>query len=336
MRPDRVQAIPITIQVISRESYKSVTSANSTSYGVSSCFLIPPSANNSILAWLLNNMIQNKMEITKMKKLVMTSVLLLIGLTLFSGCRVRGDFFLDPVYYDNTPPSDPVGVGVQNGDREVLVYWNYNYENDVAGYNVYSSSSYYGRYELIGSTKSNTFMDYGVTNGVTYYYAVTAYDYNGNESDLSHEDIYITPRPEGYNKTIFDADVNPNSSGYDFSSFSVVPFDDQAADFFLESYNGQLYLTVWDDTDIQDMGYTRDLKDIPFAPTSGWDADKTVRVYAGNTYVIWTWDNHFAKIRIKSVSRDRIIFDWAYQTAEGNVDLKPLKKEQDRKVSGIK
>ena len=32
--------------------------------------------------------------------------------------------------------------------------------------------------------------------------AVAAYDFNGNESELSYDVIYSTPRPEGFNQPI--------------------------------------------------------------------------------------------------------------------------------------
>ncbi|MCB0748236.1 MAG: hypothetical protein KDC90_12320, partial [Ignavibacteriae bacterium] len=42
----------------------------------------------------------------------------------------------------------------------------------------------------------------------------------------------------------------------------------------------------------------------------------------GHTYVIWTWDNHFAKVRVKAITGDRVVFDWAYQLLEGEPQLK--------------
>ena len=51
----------------------------------------------------------------------------------------------------------------------------------------------------------------------------------------------------------------------------------------------------------------------------------------GHTYVIWTWDNHFAKIRIKSISNERVVFDWAYQLLEGEQLLKNGKTADKRK-----
>ena len=71
------------------------------------------------------------------------------------------------------------------------------------------------------------------------------------------------------------------------------------------------------------MGQTNDIYDIPFAPTSGWSTTKDAIATVGHTYVIWTWDNHFAKFRISNITNDRVVFDWAYQLVEGETQLKP-------------
>lgn len=55
---------------------------------------------------------------------------------------------------------------------------------------------------MIGSTSGTYFADVEAVNGNKYYYAVAAYDYNGNESELSYDVIYSTPRPEGYNHLV--------------------------------------------------------------------------------------------------------------------------------------
>ena len=93
--------------------------------------------------------------------------------------------------------------------------------------------------------------------------------------------------------------------------------------FFFENYQGTFYLDVWQDTDIQDMGSTQDIYDIAFAPTSGWSSSKSVYAQVGHTYVIWTWNNHYAKIRISAITNNRIVFDWAYQLVKGETQLKP-------------
>jgi hypothetical protein len=50
----------------------------------------------------------------------------------------------------------------------------------------------------------------------------------------------------------------------------------------------------------------------------------------GHTYVIWTWDNHYAKVRIKAISNERLVFDWAYQLLEGEQQLKTNRNSSER------
>lgn len=253
-----------------------------------------------------------------MKKQIIYSLIALSAILLQS-CDIYDANYVE---VDYTPPNPPAGVQVFNGDNRVDIYWAQNREPDLAGYNIFYSDSYDGKYWLIGSSGTNSFIDYDAVNGETYYYAVTAYDYNGNESDLSRDVIYATPRPEGFNQAIFDYRRFPNNSGYSFSLYSVVSYDSIDVDFFFENYNGEFYLNVWDDTDLQDMGPTTDIYDVPFAPTTGWSSTKDAFAIEGHTYVFWTWDNHYAKIRISSITDERMVFDWTYQLAEGNTMLK--------------
>ena len=253
-----------------------------------------------------------------MKKLAMISVLLFLTL----GITSCDENYMND-YYDNIAPNPPTGVQVLNGDYRVDLTWNHNRERDIAGYNVYYSTSYDGKYKLIGSTQNDFYIDYEASNGVLNYYAVTAYDFNNNESELSPDVAYATPRPEGFNQSIFDYNRYPNNSGYSFTTYSAVAFDNSSyTDFFFDIYNGTPYLDVYEDTDIQDMGATTDIYDIAFAPEADWSPTKDAIAIAGHTYVIWTWDNHFAKIRVKTITRDRIVFDWAFQLVEGNPQLK--------------
>lgn len=257
----------------------------------------------------------------KTLKLFFSGTFLFIIL-LITGCDHLHD-------YDNTPPSAPRNISTVTGDERVDIYWDMNAERDVAGYNVYYSYSYDGKYTLIGSTESTHFIDDGARNETTYYYAVSAYDYDGNESDLSEDVVYDTPRPEGFNQAIFDYNKSPNNAGYDFSKYLVLSYTETDADMFFENYNGTFYLNVWaTDSDLQDMGPTQDIWDISYAPTGGWvpvqqgENVKYTQAIVGHTYVIWTWDNHFAKVRIKNITNERMVFDWAYQLVEGNRELK--------------
>lgn len=263
-----------------------------------------------------------------MKKQMILRYFLITALIItFVACDNNDDY-----YYDNTPPSPPRNLNVFVGDQSVELSWDDNNESDVAGYNVYYNYTYGGEYTLIGSTENNYYVDYDVNNGDLYYYAIAAYDYNGNESELSYDEVYGVPRPQGMNQSIMDYLKFPNSAGYDFSEFLVGSYnevtDDFSADFFFENFEGTYYLNVWDDSEIQDMGSTQDIYDITYAPISGWvplvegENVKYTEAKVGHTYVIYTWDFHFAKIRITSITSERIFFDWAYQLLEDERQLK--------------
>ena len=161
-----------------------------------------------------------------MKYLKLTAAkiaVLIFSLVVLSAC----DGF-NKEYYDNVPPNPPDNVRVYAGDNEVEIDWDYNTEQDVAGYNVYYSDSYYGKYTLLGNTENNSYVDFDAENGVKYYYGVAAYDVNGNESELSYDEAYGVARPEGMNQTIFDYINYPDISGYDFSEYLVTAYDANA------------------------------------------------------------------------------------------------------------
>lgn len=231
--------------------------------------------------------------------------------------------------FDVAPPAAPREVRTFAGDNLVRISWVENTERDLAGYNVYVVSHRRENFRLIGSTRGVNLIDRGVVNGRTYYYAVSAYDFDGNESDLSVDPVGVTPRPEGRNVTLFNYRSIPSRAGYDFSAYSVVPYDDKYTDIYFDYFNGVPYMRVWDDTDIQDMGYTASLDEIRVAPEKGWSPTGAVHLITGHTYVVWTWDDHYAKFRVTSVTPQRVVFDWAYQLQKGNPFLK-RKVDSDR------
>jgi hypothetical protein len=241
---------------------------------------------------------------------------------LMAGCH-------DPFYNDHMSPNPPQGIRVVAGDNATMISWLDNQERDVAGYKIWVSSRYDGKYELAGRTTDVSFTDHGAKNGMREYYAVSAYDVDGNESDLSKDVVYAIPRPEGYGTKLSEFHVSPAAAGYDFSTYSVGKYNDDLTDLYFEAVNGRYNLDVWQDTEIQDMGYTNSLDDIAYAPSAGYSPSKTVEAIPGHTYVIWTWDNHYAKVRVKEVTSSRVAFDWAYQLASSTPELK-LDAEIDR------
>ncbi len=228
----------------------------------------------------------------------------------------------EPFVIDTTPPSPPQGVLATALDNAAELRWSRNPEPDVAGYRIWVSNRYDGEYEIVGTTTDIRFVDVGAHNGERVYYAITAYDFDDNESDLSRDVVYATPRPEGFGTKVSNYRVAPLSAGYDFSTYSIGNYKDDYTDVFFESDNGRNYLNVWTDSDIRDMGYTNSLYDIAVAPAAGWSPSKSVEAIVGHTYVVWTWDDHFAKIRIREITPQRVTFDWAYQLAKSNPELK--------------
>ena len=228
----------------------------------------------------------------------------------------------DPFALDQTPPNPPQGIKAVARDNSTELSWLECQEPDVAGYKVWVSDRFDGTYDLLGKTSKPAFTDDGAKNGSRAYYAVSAYDFDGNESDLSKDVAYATPRPEGYGTKVSEYRLSPNTAGYDFSAYSVGKYNDDLTDLYFDGTNGRFSLDVWQDTDIQDMGYTNSLHDIAFAPSAGYSPSKSAEAIPGHTYVLWTWDNHYAKVRVKEVTTSRVTFDWAYQVAQAIPELK--------------
>ncbi len=147
-------------------------------------------------------------------------VITLFGLIL--GCDSNDD---NPVHVDTEPPAIPRGVRSITDDNRVIVEWFPNGEIDLAGYKIWRDDNGDEEFELIAEVSSDTssevdrfsFVDEHVINGLTYSYAVSAIDYDSNESELSPEQVLDTPRPSGNNITLNDFNLIPNRSGFDFS-----------------------------------------------------------------------------------------------------------------------
>lgn len=218
----------------------------------------------------------------------------------------------------------PVSLYSVTGDGEVYLYWTPVARRYVDTFVVYRSTQAEGVYQEIGHTRGDSFVDRGVLNGRTYFYAVSAVDHCGHETDLSREIAFDTPRPEGFDAEIFDANGdNWRRSGWEFASYRAVPWDYPGADIYLVQVDGVAFLVAADlDTDIQDAGYAT-FDDVTWAPEYGWSPTGTVEVIPGHVYVVWTRDNHFAKVRVLDVHNDRLVFDWGYQIDNGNPELAP-------------
>ena len=264
-------------------------------------------------------------------------------LLILAGCNeTRTVYVVGP---DIQAPAAPRGVSSTTGDGQVWVKWIANGESDLAGYKVWRASEANGMaggpYSHVAtvSAGTTTFIDQNVANGVTYFYAISAFDDVDNESALSPEDVYDTPRPEGFD-FMGDLILYPISAGFNFSNSSPygsrVAWDNLSADIYFEEASGSYFINVTNvNVDIQDMGYTDGFDDVSYSPTSGWSAVGWVEAIVGHSYVVWTADDHYAKIRITSIDgpNSTVYFDWGYQidgNGLGQLELKPavIKKPQ--------
>jgi hypothetical protein len=228
---------------------------------------------------------------------------------------------------DRTPPAAPRGLYSVTGDHSVTLHWLYNTEGDVQGYRAYVAtcadpSCSYTRVGTI--TYADSIVITGLSNGITRYFAIDAIDNSGNRSALSYETIYDTPRPAGTNAVIANLRMGSAGAGWDFSAGTAVSSNSLNADIAYSDTLGMKLMYATDlSTDIQDMGYASSLDAIDVAPPAGWSPTGSVEVIPGHCYVVWTRDNNFAKFRVTSVSGHvAAIFDWAYQTDTGNIELK--------------
>jgi hypothetical protein len=90
---------------------------------------------------------------------------------------------------DTSPPAAPTGLTATAGYIPVILDWNNNSESDLAGYNVYRSTTSGSGYSKLNDTllTDSNYIDDINTTDITYYYVVTAVDTTSNESDYSSQ-----------------------------------------------------------------------------------------------------------------------------------------------------
>ena len=250
------------------------------------------------------------------------AVFLILSLIWTFGCETNNS-----VESDTEPPAIPRGVVSITGNERVTVEWFPNGEQDLAGYKVWRSSDD-SEYDLLANLSADAFryVDDDVRNGRSYFYAVSAYDYDGNESELSLEQVYDTPRPSGNSVTLDDFALFPARSGFDFSrpERGAIPWDSRAADVYFEwdTLVNVAYLYSDNLTKMQDMGYHKKFSEVDVSPQAGFTGE-FVELIEGHIYVFYTPDGNYAKIRTTAVSDSYVTFDWAYQIDPNNPELAP-------------
>jgi len=113
------------------------------------------------------------------------------------------------------------GIGTAAAGSVVLA-WDANTEPDLSGYKLYygTASRTYGTPITVGNLL--TYTATGLTDGLPYYFAVTAYDTVGNESGYSNEVVFPVPSLVEINLvgnavSIVDGDTTPSTA--DFTDF---------------------------------------------------------------------------------------------------------------------
>ncbi len=265
-----------------------------------------------------------------MKRLLSIAILITLA-GLMVGCN-DDDEIISPI------PAAPQGIYSITGNHAVYLYWNGIYDRSVREYAVWRSFDAQTGYVEIARVDAEPnpdqdlliyeYVDNAVANGTTYYYAVSAINADGRESELSAEDVFDTPRPEGI-ITLFPSNVAPELAGFNFETGTAVSDTSPIADIFIDITSDVYYVNVRDTfTDIMDMGYTSSFDDISYSPSTdlneGWASLPWVELVVGHTYIVWTRDNHFAKLRPELTNLSGSVrFQWAWQTDPGNPELVP-------------
>jgi len=193
---------------------------------------------------------------------------------------------------------------------------------------------------LEGTTVAPEFLASAMTNGVPRCFGVSAVSREGYESLWSplRQD---TPRPDARNTLVFAKTENLSQSGFRFwqdvngdgraqsSELGLVQNGGlSSVDFSI--FRDPVDSTLWfvpqfTGTQIRVYGTTpiADLTSIDFAPASGYSRD-TIQAVPGYGYVFQIVEGttlRYGALRVTHVGRDYLIFDWSFQTDQGNPEL---------------
>jgi hypothetical protein len=135
-----------------------------------------------------------------------------------------------------------------------------------------------------------------------------------NEPVMYNSGFTITADVQwGLDITLADAGSLPDYAGFDFSAGQKKRFDDQFADMYCATRDGRLMMFIREDSDILEVGPAKGPRSGIFIPRKEWSPTGTVVLNSGFEYLVRTWDKHYAKFVVISVSLARVTIDWAYQ-----------------------
>lgn len=285
-------------------------------------------------------------------RLLAGALLLLVaaGLVFLAGCE--DDECIGCL--DTTPPAVPTGVYSVTGDGRIDVYWDYlEYPNrrDLVRYIVYRLEDGVGDFVAIGEVPveepyddfTYRYVDFAVTNGHDYAYAIRSEDAAGNLSEPSLEQVIDTPRPEGYDAILHDVnDLDGVAlSGFDFSVLSSVTgrvdptTPGTTADVYVAFEAGVPFVyTARLQVRLQDYGTFLDGSDVrldwvSWAPEGGYSLTGRAELIFGHAYIVeilepGSGELHYAKFAVTGISpaAGTVVLDWAYQSVAGLPELK--------------
>jgi hypothetical protein len=238
--------------------------------------------------------------------------------------------------YDDQPPAIPTGVQSITGDEYVVVVWDPVRVDDLAGYGIYRSYYDRGPYQRIGEVErgeETEFYDYDLTNGETYFYAVDAFDYSGNESALSYETVDDTPRPEGWDMQWFTSQYEPDLAAIAilpeiYDTILLLPYDDADAQFYLTTGSqGLKRIVATGANQIQDYGYADSPDVADQAPIDGWsESPDGLEVIPGHIYILRTASGYYGKVWIQSEAPNWVMAYWAFQEQRWSTELAPRRR----------
>jgi hypothetical protein len=188
-------------------------------------------------------------------------------------------------------------------------------------------------WSLEGTTVSDGFVSRDLPNGVTRCFAISAISRDGHESLWSNvrED---TPRYDARGVVLDASDVRAATSGFVFATSAgsagafgaIVSDTSSTADVVLvRGGDGTLsFKARRAEVRIAPYGVTpvSELTTIDRAPTIGYA--ETARALAGYAYVVrvqYADGVHYAAIRIVHVAADYVLFDFAFQSKPGSLEL---------------
>ncbi|MEO5567306.1 MAG: fibronectin type III domain-containing protein [Gemmatimonadaceae bacterium] len=236
----------------------------------------------------------------------------------------------------------PLGLTSTTLDNAIHLRWDDNAVSSTIGrfdhYRVYSSEYSAARsvcesnWYFEGSTVSDAFLVGNLANGVSRCFAVSAISDDGHESTWSNARL-DTPRSDAMSALVYVAETKADSAGFVFNDetpkiLGVVSTSTRAdADFTLSRRaDGTVWMTparVGSTMRAYQSTAVPELSAIDRAPLSGYSA-AALELKPGLAYVFQLQESdgvHYAVIRVQFVTRDFIVFDWAYQNGVGNAEL---------------